>query len=418
MKKKNGIIIGIICSIIVIIGVSVPTYKVYSKVKSFDGYIYPTVKINGEDMSGKTVEEAKKLLTDKYQTPIGNKKISIKANDKTYTINYSQLGAKYDIDKVVNEAFNYGKDKNIIDKYKLIKDSVVKPMELSFTYNPKPIDNVINNIKTDVNKQPENGSIQKTGGMGVAQFSVTSDTDGYQLKDIELKANIIATINGKLGQDTNVQANMETIKASKTKEKLQGINAEISTYSTTYGPVSSPQRATNIQLATNAINGLVLMPGETFSFNGVVGERTAAKGYQSAPVDIGKKTGMGLGGGICQVSTTLYNSIIRAGVKSTVRMHHTIPSTYVPLGYDATVDYGNLDYQFKNTLNFPMFIEASSANGIETFNIYSDKSLLSKTYNLTSDVAPGGKNVKVYLQTSQNGTVISNELIVNDTYTN
>ncbi|WP_026883899.1 VanW family protein [Clostridium akagii] len=414
MKKKNVIITGIISSIIVILGISIPTYKVYSKVKSFDGYIYPTVKINGENMSGKTVEEAKKILEDKYQTPVGNKKINIKANDKTYTINYTQLGAKYDIDKVVKEAFDYGKDKNIIDKYKLIKNSVVKPMELSFTYNPKPIDDVINNIKVAVNKQPQNGAITKSG----AGFVITPDVDGYKLKDVELKTNIIATINGKIGQDANVQANIETLKASKTKEKLQGVNTLVSTYSTQYGTISSPGRATNIQLATSAINGLLLMPGETFSFNGVVGERTAAKGYQAAPVDIGKTTGMGLGGGICQVSTTLYNSVIRAGVKSTVRMHHTIPSTYVPLGFDATVDYGNLDYQFKNTLSFPMYIESSSANGVETFNIYSDKSLLSKTYSLTSNVAPGGKNVKVYLQTIQNGVTLSNELIVNDTYTN
>ena len=130
MKKKKVIIISIISAIIVILGISIPTYKVYSKVKSFDGKIYPTVKVDGVDMSGKTVQEAKKLLVDKYGTPIGNKKINIKVNDKTYTINYAQLGAKYDIDKVVNEAYNYGKDKNIIDKYKLIKNSVIKPMKL------------------------------------------------------------------------------------------------------------------------------------------------------------------------------------------------------------------------------------------------------------------------------------------------
>lgn len=417
MKKKNVIIISIIFSVIVILGVSIPTYKIYSKVKSYDSKIYPTVKVDGEDLSGKTVEEAKKLLADKYGTPIGNKKINIKVNGKTYTINYAQLGAKYDIDKIVKEAYDYGKDKNILDKYKLIKSSAQKTMKLSFTYNPKPIDDVINTIKTDVNKQPINGSIQKTGAMGVAAFAVSPDTDGYSLKDAELKTNIVKSINGEIGKDANVQANIETLKASKTKEKLLGVNTLISTYSTIYGPVSSPGRATNIQLATKAINGLVLMPGETFSFNGVVGERTAAKGYQGAPVDIGKTTSMGLGGGICQVSTTLYNSIIRAGIKSTVRMHHTIPSTYVPLGFDATVDYGNLDYQFKNTLDFPIYIEASSDNGTEVFNVYSDSSRLSTTYNLTRDESADHLNVKVYLQTIQNGAIIKNELIVNDTYT-
>jgi vancomycin resistance protein YoaR len=410
--KKNVLIIGIISFIVIIAGISIPTYKVYSKVKSFDNYIYPTVKINGEDVSGKTVDEAKKLLSDKYQTPIGNKKINIKVNDKTYTINYSQIEAKYDIDKAVTDAFNYGRDKSVIDKYKLIKTPVLKSIQLSFNYNVKPIDDLISNIKKDVNKDPKNGSVTKSGG----GFSITPDVDGYKLKDDELKKNIIASINGDLGQDSNVQANIEVIKANRTKEKLAGINTLVSTFSTSYGPISSPQRATNITLATNAINGLVLMPGETFSFNGVVGERTAAKGYQAAPVDIGTKTAMGLGGGICQVSTTLYNSVLLAGIKATVRMHHTIPSVYVPLGFDATVDYGNLDYQFKNTLSYPIYIEGSSANGTETFNIYSDKSLLSKTYKVVNNVDPSGKKVKVYLQTYQNGQMTANDLIANDVY--
>ncbi|MCD2347559.1 VanW family protein [Clostridium guangxiense] len=415
MNKKNAIILGTTCLFIAALAVGLYGYKIYSKVKSYDSYIYPGVVIENEDVSGKTQEEVEKILNDKYQASLQNKKVSIKVESKNYTIAYSQIGAKYDINKAIKEAYNYGKDGSIMDRYKLLKNPISKNIKLSFAYssNTKPIDDVINNIKNDINKDPKNASITKNGG----SFIINPDQDGYKLKDQELKKNIISAINGQIGEEPVVHGNIETVKAGVTKEKLSGINTFISTFSTSYGSISSPGRMTNIQLATKTINGKVVMPGETFSFNGILGRRTTEKGYQSAPVDIGKTTGMGIGGGICQVSTTLYNAALLAGIKPTVRTHHSIPSAYVSLGHDATVDYdGKLDYQFKNTFNFPIYIEGSSANGIETFNIYSDASLKSKTYKVVDDVLEGGKRVKLYLQTYQNGTMISNELISNDSY--
>lgn len=415
MKKKNVIILSSACFLVAALGAGGYGYKAYSKVKSYDNCIYPTVIIENENVSGKTKEEAKKILDNKYQSSLENKRISIKVGNKNYVIGYSQIGAKYNIDKAVNEAYNYGKDKSFIDKYKLLKNPGMNTIKLSFDYdsNTKPIDDLINNMKKDVNKDAKNASIIKNG----ADFVITPDEDGYKLKDQELKKDIIAAINGQLGQDSSVQGNIESVKANITKEKLSGINTLLSTFSTSYGAISSPGRITNIQLATRVINGKVIMPGETFSFNGILGRRTAEKGYQSAPVDIGKTTGMGIGGGICQVSSTLYNAALLGGIKPTVRTHHSIPSTYVPLGHDATVDYdGKLDYQFKNTFKFPIYIEGSSANGIETFNIYSDATLKSKTYKVVDNLVEGGKRVKLYLQTYENGNMIANDLISDDTY--
>lgn len=413
MKKKNWIVIGIIFFIAVLV-FSISIYKIYAKVKGFDNYIYPGVKIGSEDMSGKTVAEAKKILNDKYQIPLQSKKINITAGNKKYSLTYSQIEAKYGIDKAVDTAYKYGHNENIINKYKLLRSPQEYQIKLSFSYNSKSnaIDDTVNNIKKDIDKSAKNATITKTG----SGFAITPDADGYKLDDSELKNSIVSAVNDNLGTDNNVQAKVDTVKANATKEKLQSINTLIATFSTSYGAGSSPQRVTNIQLATKAINGLCLMPGDTFSFNKVVGERTAQKGYQSAPVDIGNTTGMGLGGGVCQVSTTLYNSILLSGIKPTVREHHSIPSAYVPLGLDATVSYGGPDYQFKNTLSYPIYIEGSSANGTETFNIYSNSSLTSKTYKVVNNISSSGKDVKVYLQTYQNGSMIKNDLISHDTY--
>jgi vancomycin resistance protein YoaR len=150
----------------------------------------------------------------------------------------------------------------------------------------------------------------------------------------------------------------------------------------------------------------------------------------------------GLGGGICQVSTTLYNAILRANIKSVERVHHTLPSHYVPLGMDATVDYGNLDYKFKNTLEYPLYIEADTSGGQVTFNIYSNESLSSIVTEVHSEVyqtiQPGvkyvddptlsvgqtqqvqapstGYKVKVTKKTTQNGSVISEDVVADDYY--
>lgn len=436
--KKKLLITGIISFIVIITGISAFFYNVYSVDSGHMNVIYPGVSIENIDVSGKTAEEAKKILTEKYQNLVENKKIIVTAYNNTYTTTYGKLGAKYDINKAVDEAFSYGKNLNFLYKYKLIKNSEQKSYKLNFTYNTKPIDEIISIIKKDINKNAVNGKLKKQGN----SFIITPDSDGCKLNETQLKADIINSINNKPTGDTTIQAKIDAVKANATKEKLTGVNTLISTYNLDYASISSPGRCTNIQLATKAINGICLMPGESFSFNNTVGERTAAKGYQSAPVDIGNKSGMGLGGGICQVSTTLYNAVLLSGVKATTRNHHSIPSVYVPLGYDATVDWGTLDYAFKNILAFPMYIEGSSDNGHITFNIYSDKSLLSKQYKLENEIyqemqpttvyvddptLPAGTTqvdqnsyvghkVKVYLETYQNGTMIAKDMITNDTY--
>ncbi len=436
--KKKIIIAGASVALIAIISVSLYAYHIYSVVEGYSNKIYPGVQIEGVNLSNKTKDQAEKLLESKFQTAIGNKKVNIQVGDKTYSITYEKLDANFDINAKVEEAFEYGKNENHLTQYELIQKAAKKSYNLTFTYNEKPLDDLISNIDKATNISAVNGKITKNG----SDFEITDDKDGYKVNDAQLKKDLAAGINSSIGADTTVKANIETVKAKVTKEKLQTINTLISTFSTNYGSISSASRVTNIQLATAAINGLCLMPGDTFSFNGTVGERTPQRGYQSAPVDIGDSVGLGYGGGICQVSSTMYNAVLLAGILPTVREHHSIPSIYVPLGQDATIDWGDLDYQFKNTLNYPIYIEGSSANGIETFNIYSNSSLTSKTYKVVNDVyaqlqpttqyvddptMPAGQTeveqspsighqVKVYLETFQNGNMIAKDTVSNDTY--
>ena len=143
----------------------------------------------------------------------------------------------------------------------------------------------------------------------------------------------------------------------------------LSTYTTSYAS-SNANRSTNIALAASKINGTVLMPGEEFSFNGTVGKRTAAAGFKTATVYSNGQVTTDYGGGICQVSSTLYNSVLKANLEITNRVNHTFTVGYVPIGLDATVSWGSPDFKFKNSRSYPVKIVATTSNKRLTISVY------------------------------------------------
>lgn len=146
----------------------------------------------------------------------------------------------------------------------------------------------------------------------------------------------------------------------------------ISSYTTKYD-ASNTNRSGNLKIAADKINGTVLMPGEEFSYNEVVGKRTIQEGYTNAKIYENGQVVDGLAGGICQISSTLYNAVLLANLEITARRNHSYTTTYVPAGRDATVVYGTQDFKFKNSRTYPIKIEAKVANGIAEFKIHGIK---------------------------------------------
>ena len=132
---------------------------------------------------------------------------------------------------------------------------------------------------------------------------------------------------------------------------------------------SNANRTNNLELACAALNGLVLNPGETFSFNDTLGERTAAKGYKSAPAYSGNDLVNQVGGGICQVSSTLYCSTLLADLEIVARTNHGFPVSYIDYGMDATVSWRSPDFKFRNSTNYPIKIEAEVSGGYVSIQI-------------------------------------------------
>ena len=215
----------------------------------------------------------------------------------------------------------------------------------------------------------------------------------------------------------------------------------LATFSTTFA-TSNTSRATNIRLATSKINGTVIMPGEVFSYNQTVGQRTIAAGFKGAAAYSGGKVVTEIGGGICQVSSTLYNSVLLANLEIVERYNHGFLVGYVPAGRDATVSWGGPDFKFKNNRNYPVRVVSSVSGGTILIQIYGLKSdneyevelqssitgyikyrtIEQKDPNLkkgTTKVIESGSsgcNSVCYRILKQNGVVIDKQLLSNDTY--
>ena len=208
------------------------------------------------------------------------------------------------------------------------------------------------------------------------------------------------------------------LKYTKAKITVQNLGMEafpnrLSSFSTNY--VNNPARTTNLRLASKKINGTVIMPGQTFSYNKIVGERTISAGYKEAPIYVNGRVEDGLGGGICQVTTTLYNAVLYANLEVTERSNHMFLTSYVGGGRDATVAYGSRDFKFKNNRNYPIKISASVKNGKCTIEIYGLKTTDDYDVKITTKQT-GARTYKAYKKLYKNGKLIDTILLSTDTY--
>lgn len=180
---------------------------------------------------------------------------------------------------------------------------------------------------------------------------------------------------------------VKTITPAITTESLKSklFNTTLGVYSTNYQS-STSNRAANVILAASKINGVVLKPGDTFSYNESIGDTTIANGYKVAPVFENGKTSEGVGGGICQVSSTLYTAVLYADLKVVERRNHSLTVAYIPKGQDATVSYGSIDFKFMNNTNYPIKISCSAKGGIVNVSLIGTRRDAERTVQLKHNI--------------------------------
>lgn len=497
-KKKIFII-----SILIIFLLFIST--IFAIVNMNNTNIISGVKVEGIDISKMSKEEAENVINDKIQV-ILKRDITLKLDEYTTTITPEQIEMKFDYADALNKAQNIAKTNNIlIDNYQILKTNILKTnINMQITYNKEILSDMIKNINLEIPEAVKQVTYEINddkliitngkSGIEVQEDKLEEqiiDNIKDQLKDVindikiptkkvEAKKIDIEKIHDEIykeakdayiedepfklhveenGLDFNISMKEAKriiseekeeyeipLKITKPKVKTEDLGDKIfkqtlSKYTTIYD-AGNKSRANNIALACKTINGTIILPGETFSYNKVLGNTTKEKGYQLGGAYVGGKVVKAYGGGICQVSTTLYNSVLYANLEIVERYNHSYAVSYVPAGRDATVSYGGKDFKFKNNRKYPIKIVANAKNGVvnislkgikedKEYDIEISSSVLSTTpfettYQDNNTLAEGKQKIiqkghngyksKAYKIVKYNGKVISKTLLSSDTY--
>lgn len=397
-------------------------------------YIFPNTKVNGQDLSGMTLQEAEDVLTKGFQEQYADAALTVKAEGKSYTVDMSKaLDLK--ADEAAERAFAHGhtgffrrglvwlfshikgyhktiyphiKDEKAMQTS--VKDCGVLKVDTAVADSYKVTKNQITfthgTSGQAVDKDALYESITEAVDSGDYETVISTPMKDSQPKALDIdkvykkvytkakdatldpKNNyaIVASTTGVSFDKKEAAAAIEGLEEGESKSiSLKLTTADITTqnleknlfkdrlggYSTNVAGTAA--RINNVRLASQHCNNTILLPGETFSYNEVVGQRTAARGFQEAGAYLNGKTVQELGGGICQVSSTLYCATVLSNLEIVHRENHMFESTYVPLGLDATVSWGGPDYVFKNNTKYPIKVVAGYANGVCTCEIWGTK---------------------------------------------
>lgn len=462
------------------------------------------ISIQGIDVSNLTKEEALNkisLAVNEHISP------NIQAYHGEFECEFSpsQLDANFDITSAVDKAYGIGRSDNIFKNNFSILNVLMSGLNINIevTYDTESLNSIITNI----NDLLPDKLVNQDYYIDNTSLIITSGTDGYivdnnkftyevlqALSNIRESSRFEIPVKNATASNINIDEIYKNIYKSPTdayfttnpytfypsstglefdisiddakkmlEEKQEqytiplkitypnvstndiGFDAfpdQLSSFSTSFKS-SNSNRSTNIRLCASKINGVVLMPGETFSFNSTVGKRTPEAGYKEAPAYLNGKTIMDYGGGICQVSSTLYNAVLYSNLEITERYNHGYQPSYVKSGLDATVSWGGPDFKFTNNRNYPIKIMTDTSNkilniyiyGLKTENDYTVKLearylstvYYSTTYQKDASLAPGETKT---IQSGSNGcktatykylydkagNLVSSECISRDTY--
>ncbi len=226
------------------------------------------------------------------------------------------------------------------------------------------MEQALRELAEEVDRAPQEPSIQVQG----ASVIIEEGRQGRSLKVAELRKLLLSAV--RKGQnELPLPLELEEPEQSTAALASLGVEQVMVSFSTTVSP-SLPGRVHNIKLGAAAINSSLIAPGEIFSFEAAIGEITGERGYREAPVIVGEELRPGIGGGLCQVSSTLYNAALLANLAIVERHNHNLPISYLPLGRDATISTGWADLKFKNNRNHHLLIGAELSEGLLTFRLF------------------------------------------------
>ena len=478
-KSDVLVIFGILLAIVILLVTVV--YGTFSIMTEKSTTIAKGVYIKNIDVSGLTREQAKEKINN-YISSVIPEEIKLTHNGFETSLSTSQLSIYFNTDEAVDMAYNIGKTGNIFQKNltilqtRLSKTTIDPGFSIDMDQLKKDLEDIssklpykiiesscyIDGNKLIITKGKAGKTVkvddsakyikQAINDLKIENNSLELLTEDSTPKEIDLDAvyNEIhkEPVNAYYSQNPYVVHPSEngmdfSITLDEAKNMLKEEKDEyvvplkvlypsvttnmigteafpdlLSEFSTKYA-ASNKNRTTNLILAAKKINGTVLMPGETFSYNKVVGARTIQAGYKEAPIYVSGRVEDGIGGGICQITTTLYNAVVYANLDIVERSNHQFVPSYAGPSRDATVVYGAIDFKFKNNRDYPIKIACSVSGGIANFKIWGLKSDNDYEVQISSRTT-GKTSTAIYSEAykilKKNGNVVSTTLLSKDTY--
>lgn len=498
---KIGIILLIIAIVIILVAF-VSTFFAAINIKNTK--ILKGISIGNIDVSDTTQEEATQKLEDVYGTK-AEKQIYLRYGEYETSVTYEALEVKYQTENAIKQAYEIGRAGNLIqDNFEILKTwNKGRNIKLEVSIDTDMISQIAQNINNSIDDAVVQPSyyIEKDN----SKLIVTSGKEGVKVDEKQLIEEIYKVLDENTEDEQKIEipvikATPEKIDIEKIHEEVykevqdayytkdpftihpeeDGIDFDVeaaksmlleekaeyeiplkitkptktvkqigteafpdllATCTTSY-KASNVDRTTNLKLAANKINGVVLLPNEEFSYNKVVGERTISAGYKMAATYASGKVVDGLGGGICQISSTLYDAVVFANLNVTTRRNHQFVTSYLPAGKDATVVWGSQDFKFVNSRKYPVRIVATVEGGNATIQVWGIKedveydisietkkvATIAFTTQYVQDASlpagqqkvvqagSNGRKVEAYKVMRLNGKVVSTTLLSRDTY--
>lgn len=366
MKKKTLKLTWIIVLLGIVVVFASGTVWAKSD-KNQNGKIYDGVYIDSVYVGGLTKEEALEEY-GKYVENIEDLTLTFNSDMGSFMTTLGEIDIDISVQGAVEQAYNYGRQGNILSRYKEIKglekeNAVLVPEK---TFDEEVLSHKLEEDATSMVKAPENASITMEDGEFVIHPGVTGTAVDVE-KTIQNLEDYLAEAWEQ--KPVEVEAIIKETDPEYTEEDFRMIDSTLGSFSTNYTSGNS-NRTNNLINGTNRINGAVLMPGEQFSVNEGLGERTEENGYSAAGQYVNNELTDGVGGGICQVSTTLYNAVLIAELQVDERYPHSLTVGYVKLGRDAAIAGDYMDFKFTNNTNYPIYISGYAGGGSVSFAIY------------------------------------------------
>ncbi len=313
--------------------------------------VFAGVKVDGENLGGMSRGEMENWLRSKAAAA-AKKKLTFYYQDIKYSVDPQQIEYSFDAAGTAEAVWRYGREGSWWHRIKSIYSARVHGYEVpvSIHYSEERLNKLLAQWAGKIDRPPKNASLSLETG------KIIPEQIGRRVDIEQNKEQLLRMLREKSAQSPIcVQEVSPRISASDIEKS--GVKDLLGIY-TTYFNSNDINRTTNIRLAAEKINGILLQPGEVFSYNDIVGPRDIQYGFKEAMEIVDGELVPGIGGGVCQASSTLYNAVLFAGLQIVERTNHSKPLSYVPLGRDATVAYGSLDFKFANNFPVPVMILA------------------------------------------------------------